>query len=1851
VEYGTGKLFLRPTHLWHRAYNRDWWVRPFYNNLYTDDPGSGEPKYVGLAGRGWALEPLLYTVTTNNGDRVLLYSPRGVTRFDRVGATDRFKSVPSKPGVFLVHNATAAEYQMAEPDGRVILFNDDTVSPIEAVGRYKGFMDPGRNRWKAEEDPVTHDIVYLSCTMVGTQVVCTVGVAMPAFRFKFGTIGGEKRTLEADFYIYTSGAQNPELFLARVLYEYYTVDETDKGLVGDLKRVRIQRCSGNCSSANPTWVDWLTTYYRYYTSSSSIGFSHGLKYVLNPEGYQRMVDAGLTPESATDAQLAGYAEFYYEYESSKRVSKERRYGTGTGSQAYTFAYTARVGGTDGFNEWKLKTVETRPDGATTTVYTNYLGQVILKDFQSGTKHWYEYSEYDTEGRLIRKAMPSAVASYTQGSSSPQTLTVTLNTSSGLIYENEYYGDADPAPGHLKTVNVKQGSGGSLIKVRAYEYEARDDGTLTDLKRYLMTKETLYLSDTDQSVTAVTNYGYTYHAGTTEVAQKTTTLPAVPTGENGSGSAVTKVETFDGYGLLTEAQDERGIKTQYTWAAERGKVTQQIENYLSGQSGAGKNVTTDYTLNNTGAVTQILGPKHKIDLNGTETEIRMAKWIVYDEANLERREAFGYQKTSDLSFTLINPVTIYRFDRANRVKDVIQAKKGSTVEVAGALTSGDSFPQSSWVRWTNLNFDSQSNLTYQRLYHSIPGSGSGSSGTNYNQTDYGYSALRLANRVKTPGGTVHRVVYDPRKFETEYWTGTDDTGATDSNPAGSSSTSNNMVVIRKQEFDGNADKKDGNLTKTTLYENASTLRETTYACDWRNRRTDLDGEVDLYEKYQYDNQDRLTITERRNTTSGGALVWKREVRYDKRGRIYKRILYPASGANSLAESIWFDEAENVIKRQQPGSALFEKFLFDALGRVIKRYWAYGTDANYAAVKVVTSNVVMRQEDWGFDDAGNRLQQLVRERYHNESASNLGELGVPTDSVRKARVTCRAYWPDGIRRLQAEADYGTNGTPNPWSWSRPATIPGTSGSVLVTRQTYDITGELASVTVPSGPSGSPGTQVTTREYDHAARLIRVIENFLEGQTGSDKNKTTEFEYTGDGNLKKLTAKNSTTLDQVTEWVYGTTLSDSDLASNQLVRQKIYPDSADSSDRVYLKWDRQTEPREFRDQATTVHTLQYDKLGRLLHDRVTTLASGVDGAVRRITATYGVNGLSKLTSWDNAAVGSGAVVNEVELIYNEFEQITEDRQSHAGAVVPASTPKVQYQYENGSANHVRLKKIVYPTTSKFLDLLYGTASQQDDTLSRVKQLQFTQASAAVVTEYTYLGLDRPVVVDYPQPDVKLNLAAGSGNYPYTGLDPFDRLLEALWLYYGTPNADREKVDYGYDLAANRLTRDNLLSGSAGQDEKYGYDGLWQITTLDRGTLSGGNITSKVFAQAWTFDPTGNWDNFKQDNDGNGTWDLNQNRTHNKANEILTIASSSISHDLVGNVTRMPQVGNWGASYDLVYDAWNRLVLVKTVEASPKNVAAYAYDGFYRRTVKKTYTAGGALDKTRDYFYSLGWQALEERLDSGSGPVLNRQFVWGQRHIDDLVLRDRDTGSDGTLDERLYALHDAMHVTAVTNTAGAVQERYGYDGFGKPRFLDASFGPRSASSYDWETLFDAYRFDPETNLYHVRFRYLHPNLGRWISRDPLGERAGISLYSYAWNNPLNRRDPNGLSVESQLAQLAYEIQYWKDILSEFPPGSGTYIGAEAALAKALAEYNALSQALYAASASLSGFLAADLSVACSVSATGVVAAGAAAAAAGGAVGYGASQLPVIGGGTVADFWGDVIHDALPGFWNWLVR
>ena len=43
--------------------------------------------------------------------------------------------------------------------------------------------------------------------------------------------------------------------------------------------------------------------------------------------------------------------------------------------------------------------------------------------------------------------------------------------------------------------------------------------------------------------------------------------------------------------------------------------------------------------------------------------------------------------------------------------------------------------------------------------------------------------------------------------------------------------------------------------------------------------------------------------------------------------------------------------------------------------------------------------------------------------------------------------------------------------------------------------------------------------------------------------------------------------------------------------------------------------------------------------------------------------------------------------------------------------------------------------------------------------------------------------------------------------------------------------------------------------------------------------------------------------------------------------------------------------------------------------------------------------------------------------------------------------------------------------------------------------------------------------------YRYYSPELGRWLSRDPIRERGGVNLYGFVLNNPLFWLDNLGMS------------------------------------------------------------------------------------------------------------------------------
>jgi hypothetical protein len=88
-----------------------------------------------------------------------------------------------------------------------------------------------------------------------------------------------------------------------------------------------------------------------------------------------------------------------------------------------------------------------------------------------------------------------------------------------------------------------------------------------------------------------------------------------------------------------------------------------------------------------------------------------------------------------------------------------------------------------------------------------------------------------------------------------------------------------------------------------------------------------------------------------------------------------------------------------------------------------------------------------------------------------------------------------------------------------------------------------------------------------------------------------------------------------------------------------------------------------------------------------------TGVDGAVRRVSTTFDVRGLvEKITSYDNAAVGSGNVVNEVVREYNDFAMLTKEHQEHNGAK-DGATLYVGHNYDE-SASGGEFTKGLRPT-----------------------------------------------------------------------------------------------------------------------------------------------------------------------------------------------------------------------------------------------------------------------------------------------------------------------------------------------------------------------------------------------------------------------------------------------------------------------------------------------------------------------------------------------------------------------------
>ena len=989
---------------------------------------------------------------------------------------------------------------------------------------------------------------------------------------------------------------------------------------------------------------------------------------------------------------------------------------------------------------------------------------------------------------------------------------------------------------------------------------------------------------------------------------------------------------------------------------------------------------------------------------------------------------------------------------------------------------------------------------------------GTEHTNYEETHFGYDVnTNQQIRQITPDGTITRTVFDQINRPEQTWTGTDDepTGGTWQDWSPTNTTGTNLVKLSQNTYDSGSAAGPGNLTKVERWVDANTTRTTNFVYDFRSRQTIVIGEESQCSQSVYDNLDQVTETTQHNGCSGsppvpGTQIAKQESFFDDRGRLYQSKTYavnPSSGVagNALVSDAWYDQAGNATKQIAAGAGeLYSRQVYDNLGRTTLSLNGYEDSS------APDDEVVIEQTEMAYDAAGNVLSTTTQQRDTDTSIAS------PT-----FRTSYQASWYDGIDRVIATADYGTHGGS---AWTRPTTTPTRSDDVLVTTMLFNDAGEQHSTTDPAD------TESRT-EFDAMGRMTKQIENYQSSGSGTDVNQTTEYTYTADSQTKTLTAKlTSSADDQVTTYIYGVTAAGgSDLTVNNLLLATEYPEDT-SSKREEYQYNRQGERIEKLDQNGTVHQYDHDGLGRQTQDRVTTFGTGIDQTVKRIAMSYDVRGLvDSISSHDHATVGSGNVVNQIEMRYNDFRQLSNQYIAHDGMVNISTSPQIQYGYATGAAssNQIRATSVTYPS-SRVIDFGYGASGGVNDSLKRVFAVEDGSTNLA---EYKYLGSSFVVEVDYTQPSLKMDLWGGvTGSY--SGLDRFGRTIDLAWVQHSGSPTDRARTKFGYNRASSPLyARDEVArTNGADLDQLYSYDALQRLTDFQQGELNSTNTTvsNQTLTQDWDLDQVGNWDSFDQGISGI----LNQTRTHNKVNEITGISESvgqpqwvTPQYDDAGNSTELPQPDDLTAKYELSYDAWNRIVTVESTNGQTTLVAKYEYDGRNQRLVKRKYDGSGNLSATIEYFYNASWQCLEEQQTPVGDSTVTTEYVWGLQYIDDLIARD--IGSN-----RLYAMQGKQFkMIALSDTSGSVVERYSYTPYGETVIYDASFSVRSSSSYDWVYRYTGRRLDEETGLHYFRNRYYHAQLGRFCSRDPLGYWGDFrSLYLFLSKNPLDRKDSDGL-------------------------------------------------------------------------------------------------------------------------------
>ncbi|MFN9602639.1 MAG: RHS repeat-associated core domain-containing protein, partial [Planctomycetota bacterium] len=172
--------------------------------------------------------------------------------------------------------------------------------------------------------------------------------------------------------------------------------------------------------------------------------------------------------------------------------------------------------------------------------------------------------------------------------------------------------------------------------------------------------------------------------------------------------------------------------------------------------------------------------------------------------------------------------------------------------------------------------------------------------------------------------------------------------------------------------------------------------------------------------------------------------------------------------------------------------------------------------------------------------------------------------------------------------------------------------------------------------------------------------------------------------------------------------------------------------------------------------------------------------------------------------------------------------------------------------------------------------------------------------------------------------------------------------------------------------------------------------------------------------------------------------------------------------------------------------------------------------RRVARTGTGGSVV------FVQMDQQTIADYPVGGAATTPTFRYAYAS-YIDEPVVRK---GPTSTSTVHFYHRNQQYSVTAITTSTGAIAERYAYTAYGQPTILNASGTPLSpqTSTLNSRYSYTGREWDATLGLHHFRARWMSPNAGRFLGRDPIGYEGGVLLYFYVNNKALRYVDPSGL-------------------------------------------------------------------------------------------------------------------------------